>query len=173
VVELFAMNELQAFLDHPSKTGIERRETVPHLYGSYWYNRSFEAGLECLDKVRQAIDEHRRLGPDVKVILKRGCTEMEHAVGPSDQWAYDEDQEIMEKLLEDFIDFVPIRQPLPDPVVWHTKHQWIKFAYANGDESYLELTGGRRLTPDYVTYHLTRQRPAGAEGKELVTYHED
>jgi len=168
LLQLFALDDLQERLGRPAKCGIELRDTVPALYGGYFYHRSREEGEAGYDLIRKAVDEDPYLGPGVGAILKRGCTEMEHAAGPSDKWEVHDWQAVVEKLIDDFIVFEKIEAMLPEQVVWHTKRRWIEFAYANGDETYKRFSGGKALKPDYVTYHEVgkRSRPK----PEPVTY---
>lgn len=153
LVQLFALDDLEAALGHPSKCGIEVRQSVHGLYGGYFYNAGLEAGLACYDRVRSEVDADKHLGPDVAVILKRGCTEMEHACGPSDQWAVTPEQEVVEALVDRWVEWEADDGEQPEPVVWMVKRRWIEFAFANGDETYKQFTGGKPIVPGYVTYH--------------------
>lgn len=153
LTQLFALNELEIKLGRPSKCGIEHRDSVHGLYGGYFYNRGIEAGRECYQTVRQAIDEIIDLGPEVKVILKRSCTEMEHSVGPSDKWEISEEQSIVESLIEEWTVSEKDVSEQPEPVVWNVKRRWIEWAFAHGDETYKQFTGGKSITPGYITYH--------------------
>jgi len=153
LVQLFALNDLQERSGRPSKCGIEVRPSVHGLYGGYFYNAGKEAGEECYLAVREAVDNDPYLGEDVAVILKRGCTEMEHAVGPSDEWEITEAQETIEKLVKEWVVQSERDVPQPDPLVWHVKRKWIEFAWQNGDTTYSKFTKGKSLFPAYKTYH--------------------
>ena len=153
LIQLFALDDLQANLGLPCKCGIEPRGSVHGLYGGYFYNRSLVAGQECYRKVRMAIDEDSYLGPKIPIILKRACTEMEHGVGPSDKWIISEEQQVVEELIREWLVIPDDFQDQPTPVIWRTKRKWIEFAYAYGDETYKKFTGGKPITPGYVTYH--------------------
>lgn len=160
VVELFGLDELQGSLDRPCKCGIEVRESVHGLYGGYFYNTGLKAGKQCYEKIRSKVKT------DIPVILKRGCTEMEHTVGPSDQWKITDEQIAIEKLIEETVICPPERSVQPESVVHHVKLRWINFAYQNGDSSYLELSNGKPIAPDYVTYHhdVSANRITGKTG---------
>lgn len=153
LLQLFALDELQEALGHPSKCGIEVRESVGGLYGGYFYNQGLEEGRECYEKVRQAIDTDRYLGSIVPVILKRACTEMEHAVGPSDKWEITEEHEIMERIIIEHLVIEPDLKKQPDAVIWRTKRKWIEWAYAHGDVTYKHFTDDKPIIPEYITYH--------------------
>lgn len=150
--QLFALLNLEKRLDKPSKCGIEIRETVHGLYGGYFYNIGLEAGKDCYKIVRQEVDQDQHLGPDITVLLKRGCTEYEHAIGPSNKWAITPRQMDIEGLLEMILakDNIDRRQTEQHQMYVHRK--WIEFAYAAGDPTYAEFTDGP-LYPNYVTYH--------------------
>lgn len=165
--QLFALNELETELGLPSKCGIEVRDEVHGLYGGYFYNQGLDAGQECYEKVRAAIDKDAYLGPKVKVILKRACTEMEHAVGPSDQWTVTEEQKVVEDLINEWITIADDQMEAPEAVVWRVKRKWIDFAYANGDETYLKFTGGKPITPSYVTYHEKKVQPTSLDVQDM------
>ena len=151
---LFALEALQKRLDRECKCGIEQRKHVFGLYGGYFYNRSYEEGMARYQEVRQAVDDDPELGPDVSVILKRGCTEMEHAVGPSNEWQVYPEQIEIEKLVHRTVstDHEIRRQPPHGKNYVHGR--WIRFAYQWGDETVKEyIDTAMPLYPPYVTYH--------------------
>jgi len=163
VVQLLDLYELQREMGVPCKCGLERRTTVCGLYGGYFYCRGQEQGLERYRQVREAVD--RELSPDVPVILKRYCTEFElggqgglNGKGPSDQTPDATPEEIeFEKYVEAHFPYVGGTNPMPDHLIAATMARWIHHAFEHGDMSYLETTGGEKLTPDYVTYHDTKE----------------
>ena len=155
--QLFALESVQGDLGYPCKCGIELRPTVHGLYGGYWYTRSVEEGRERYRQVRAAVDAHPDLGPDVRVILKRACTEMEHAIGPSDQWVVHPGQLEIEQRLASVIDIPNDSDPQPAVAIAHVHRRWIEFAYQWGDPTYADYTDGEPLHPSYVTY----EEPAG------------
>jgi hypothetical protein len=150
--QLFALLDLQKKMGVPCKCGIEMRETVHGLYGGYFYNIGIEAGRACYESVRKEVDACAFLGEDVPVILKRGCTEFEMAVGPSDKWQVTEKQLEIEGIIDMLFvkDDVDRKQSEAQIIYLHRK--WIEFAYAAGDQTYREFTDGP-LYPAYVTYH--------------------
>lgn len=153
VKQLFALADLQEKLDRPCKCGIEVRKTTHSNYGGYFYNVTLREGLECFDIVRKAVDENKYLGPDVEVLLKRACTEFEHACGDSDKWTISEYQLHVEALIERFVVLERKELKQPEIMVNHVKRRWIEFAFERGDETYKEFTGGKPLYPKYKTYH--------------------
>ena len=147
--QLIGILELQDRQDRRAKCGIETRAYVPALYGAYWYNRSIEEGLETYEALKSATEFK-----DVPLLLKRGCTEMEMACGPSDMWDITDWQIEIEdgvrNLIEDNLE--PIRG-----LVWQREDtilRWMEFAEEHGDETIYEFTDGHKIkAPNYITYH--------------------
>lgn len=149
LVELFDLYEIQRSLDVPCKCGIERRDSVHGLYGGYFYNRGKEAGLACLDKVRELVSP-------MPAFLKRYCTEYEIgplSLGPSDEMpdVTPEERE-WELEIESLFPRVGCSTPQSDWQLAYVMRQWIHWAYANGDQTYKEFTDGNPLFQDYVKY---------------------
>lgn len=165
VTELMELENLQKMLDLPSKCGIEIRETVNGLYGGYFYSESLEKGKELYQRVRDEIDTH--ISTDMPVILKRGCTEFELKFGRSDEWEKNkvpENQVELEHILTNLFVFDKPNPTLrPDHIIDYKHAMWINWAYKNGDNSYLQLTDGKRLYPSSVTYHEEKK-----DGKKEV-----
>ena len=154
VVQLFAIERLQYAIGRPAKCGIEVRDYVPALYGAYWYNRGVEAGRECYQAVRDAVDADPVLGPDVDVYLKHACTEMERKYGDSDKWDEPTKEQLdIEKIIIDNIVYDPRIQDQPTHFKNHTRRRWIEWAFQHGDESYKVFTGGEPIEKPAVTYH--------------------
>ena len=163
IEQLFNLLELEKALNRPSKCGIELRDSVPGLYGGYFYNHGKEAGLECYQTVYDAISIHPVLSPlldeigddgkTTRIILKRACTEFEHACGPSDKWEVTDKQNKIEDLVERWVSLDDKDIPQPENLIWNIKRRWIEWAWRNGDPTYAKYTGGQPLYPPYVTYH--------------------
>jgi len=161
--QLFHLHEMQKKLDLPAKAGIETRPSVPGLYGGYFYNRTIEAGWGCYDIVKSALLENRVLAPLVdevdefgkttRIILKRGCTELEHLMGDSSKWEVTPEQEFIEAMVTNYLVDESVNVNQPEHFVWNIKRRWIEFAWKNGDPTYMLYTGGKPLYPPYVTYH--------------------
>jgi len=154
LLELFDLYELQVRMDRPCKCGIERRESVHGLYGGYFYNRGIEAGLNCLDLVREKVSEH--VNPEVPVFLKRYCTEFEvgpDSLGPSSEMPDATREEVeWERDVMALFPRVGFHTPQSDAQIAHVMRDWVHWAYSNGDETYKEFTNGEPLFEPYVTY---------------------
>jgi hypothetical protein len=154
--ELMGLLQLQYELQVPAKCGIEVRPYTPRLYGGYFYTNSVEEGRDRHRQVREAVDKH--ISPDVKVILKRGCTEFEMSTRPghgaSPFWRYDDYSERIESIVEDRV-MVPnnVIASQPDYLVAHVQRRWVQWAYAAGDETYKMVTDGLDLHSAPVVYH--------------------
>lgn len=118
------------------------------LYAGYFYTDGLDAARVLHAHVRKAFDADPRLGPDVKLTIKRGCSEFEAAVGPSDQYQFTPEQVALEAWLCAPVHAKrrSINRELPP------MDQWIQFAFQIGDDSYLQFTGGERLRPASVSY---------------------
>jgi len=170
--QLFQLVRLQKRMDIPSKSGIEIRSTTHSNYGGYFYNVGLQEGLETYEKVRKAIDECVNedvvdgMGPHTEVLLKRACTEYEHACGDSDTWQITEYQLHVEALVERFVivENKEVRQP--EVLINHVHKKWIDFAFERNDKTYLDYTNGKPLYPKYKTFHhlLKEYRKNGIEG---------
>jgi len=144
--------EIMKELDRPSKLGIEVRNEVHGLYGAYFYNNSYEAGLDCYETIRDLVD--RKISSDVPVVLKRGCTEFEAKFGPSDQWEskISDDDLQTQRWLFGVVELPP-NDLEPETLKKYVMEKWVRWAYANGDETYKDFTDGKPLFSPYVTYH--------------------
>jgi len=147
--ELFQLYELQVAMNRPSKCGIEVRQTVGALYGGYFYNETYEAGLACLKDVKEAV--HGTIGKHVNVFLKRACTEFEHKFGDSRNWSVSEEQKFLESRLENlFLDPAKSHEQGIE-IKRHVMAGWVRFAFAAGDKTVGEFLN-QPLYPPYVKY---------------------
>jgi len=150
VEQLMMLCDLQEQIPHPCKCGVEIRDEVPRHYGGYWYNEGLDKGKTCYELVREMVSKY--VGEDVKVGLKRACTEIEAEFGRSDQWEIPEGQaEFEERVAEVFHD-PPKIHPQTEIFRRHIKDRWIKFAHSRGDMTYLKFTDGVPLYEPYVLY---------------------
>ncbi len=151
--DLFELHEIQKDLGLSSKCGIEVRESVCGLYGGYFYADSMDEGKVIFLEVQKEI-EQRFSDKTAPVILKRGCTEFEHHFGDSKNWdnKVTNHQIMMEKKLDRFIEtHEKIAQPqvVKDAIY----KRWIEWAYAAGDKTYQQFTGGQNLYTPYRVYN--------------------
>jgi hypothetical protein len=151
--ELIKLKEMEAYMDVPSKCGIEMRDYTPKFYGGYFYNNSLDEGRACLEDVQKNVKEF--IGQEVAdgVILKRGCTEYEMIKGPSPYWHMTQEEEELYETAQGLID-VPrgasVQSVLQKRMVMI---KWFLWAHMNGDMTYKAYNGGKALFPGYVKYN--------------------
>ena len=150
VVDLMAICDLQSQIKHSSKCGIEVRDDVARNYGAYWYNQGLESGKICYELIRELVSKY--VGPDVRVGLKRGCTEYERKFGRSDAWTTPPGQAEFEEMVRALFHDPPAIQAQTELFRRHIKDRWIRFAYSRGDMTYLRFTDGVPLFEPYVLY---------------------
>ena len=114
--------EWQDGLSVACKVGAERRAYTQRVWGAYFYCRGVEEGRERYKMVREWVDEN--LGKDIKVFLKRACTEFEQNLGRSDKFEMLPDQEIIEKEGETVIDYVLGPSSQADAIIHHVWDVW-------------------------------------------------
>jgi hypothetical protein len=175
VEELIALSIYQEKSGFECKCGIELRDFVKtkRLYGGYFYCRGVEAGRERYKQVEEWVHhiwvhgefQAKSLRP-MPVILKRGCTEFERALGPSDKYEITEEQARLEAAFEDIVDYDPFAPegkefPQPEVLKQYVRTAWLKWAHHHGDMTYLKfMPDGKSFTstpmyytPPPVTYH--------------------
>ena len=109
----------------PCKVGAEKRAYAAKDWGAYFYCRGLDEGRERYKEVRAWVDEN--LGEDVKVILKRGCTEFEITLGDSDKWEMVDRQLEAEAEGEEIIDYDAVKA-LHGVIDEHTHNNWDEWA---------------------------------------------
>ena len=149
--ELFEVKELQERLNIPAKCGTEHRDHTGNKggYGAYWY-APLDGGLEGARELLKTIETHC---PDHEVGLKRGCTEMELRYPRSNEW--DKLADTFNKVEDQLNDlWIHENTPIDDVPQMRNKimKDWIIFAVAHGDQSYLEYTGGAPMIQPLVSY---------------------
>lgn len=154
--EAFAILELQKEikLGDSAKTGMEQRTYTGKMGGwsSFWYaslKDGLEGGRKLFVEVKKAMSARFECPP--KVTLKRGCTEMERAAGPSDKWEYGVGTELKEQMIDAV--YAPMEQPKhPRFLEVYIQKQWIEWAATYGDKTYLEFVSTPLLS-EIVTYN--------------------
>ena len=148
LAELVALREQSLNIPYPSKCGAEVDQPLSRSrWSAYFYLDGLEAAFEVHRRVRERIDGQPALR-DARSSIKRGCTHFEMALGPSDQWSFDESLGELERAL------LPLCGPPDEPPL--NKHAsylgWFETAFRIGDDSYLQLNGGKRVYPPTVDY---------------------
>ena len=104
------------------KVGAERRPYTQRKWGAYFYCRGVEKGRERYKDVREWVDEN--LGKDIKVILKRACTEFEQHMGDSDKWEKIPHQDEIEAEAIKVFDYEPAESIQCEAVQHHVWDVW-------------------------------------------------
>jgi hypothetical protein len=152
------------------KCGIEIRDYVPANYGGYFYNRSYEEGMECYKEVRALVSAH--INPDIDVVLKRYCTEFELKFGPSDELEetlergyFDhpdmgqvkvmplDEQEVWLRAINQTFDIPNSDTPMPPFVKMHVIKTWFDHAWKIGDMTVKDFFEGDNLYTPTIKYH--------------------
>lgn len=119
------------------------------IYAGYFYTSGLEAARTIYWIVREAINNDPKLGPNIAMTIKRGCSEYEAKLGPSDKYEFaPELVEVEAYLKTKFRLKRRSREELRPVPLAH----WIDVAFRVGDDTYLDFTGGQRLHRKMVAY---------------------
>jgi len=152
--QLMAVKEVSEAFSCLAKSGVEvDNHENQSLYGTYFYLLGLEKARAVYKKVRRLIDAHPKLGPAVKAVIKRGCTNYERSCGPSDRYTFDPRlSDIEDYFFARYAEKKPdrkIRKQLDDA---KKLLKMARTAYSIGDDTYKDFTGGKDLLPPTVTY---------------------
>jgi hypothetical protein len=151
--QLMAVKDIAEEFPCSSKSGSEvDKKDTQSLYASYFYFLGLDKARATFRKLRDAIDAHPKLGPMVKMVIKRGCTNYERACGPSDRYTFDPRLAGIEAYF--WARFVRRRSGEPrkefrDAI---TLMQLVRTAYRIGDDTYKDFNGGKDLFTPTVNY---------------------
>jgi hypothetical protein len=151
--QLMAVKDIAEDFPCSSKSGSEvDKKDTPSLYASYFYFLGLDKARATFRKLRDAVDAHPKLGPMVKMVIKRGCTNYERACGPSDSYTFDPRLAEVEAYF--WARFVRRRpgEPRKDYRDAITLMQLVRTAYRIGDDTYKDFTGGKDLFAPTVNY---------------------
>ena len=148
--ELVAAWQIAKSIDCLSKWGVDLEN--PHsqdVYAGYFYPGDLDAARVLYKLVREAIDADPKLGPGIRMTIKRGCSQFEAAVGPSDSYTFAPEMAEIEAHLRSRFKASPIAEGTNPQ---EQLSQWIDLAFRMGDDTYLDFTGGKRLRPATMAY---------------------
>lgn len=171
--QLFDVEVMMRMMNRASKCGLELRDRVFGHYGGYWYNESMEEGRECYQAAAEEMKKRPLLAPlldkvdengrTMWLMLKRGCTEFEHAVGDSLHWKITPEQMQVESLVNYYVVGDDMIRQQPEHLQRHVHRRWIEYAFENADETVYKYTNGEPLYPAYRTYHQPELLPEQPE----------
>lgn len=197
VAELFnlllLMKQLHAIHGFTGKCGIDVRWYTFGRYAGFWYNDSYEEGLECYKITRHYLDEvvnedfiyfhafEAQAGKEL-VYLKKGCTEMQHPVYsgiPSCEWETHEsvlEWDETEKRLDHIIERSIKVDMQPSWLHNSIKYLWVEYAHMTGDPTYRECEGEDPFAHSEDKYHrksleevIAAKRPRDSKGRFVRT----
>lgn len=154
IEELFKLLEVEQGMGLASKCGIDLRNYVPALYDGFYYNGSLEEGRHKYELVRKAVDDH--ISKDVRVILKRACTEYEMVLGPSPGWHMTKAQHEINEKIDAIVDlYTPNTSGQTKECLAQVHSHWVEWAWKHSDPTVGKYIGGDDvdLYPKCVTYH--------------------
>ena len=148
--ELVAVYEIAKEIECLSKCGIDFYN--PHsqsIYAGYFYVKGLDAARALFPAVRKAVNENPKLGAAVPIVIKRGCSNYEAALGPSDTYTFQPELSEVEAYLKSR--YRPVISE--DNQLASTLYgKWVPFAYQIGDNTYLDFTNGKPLYPKSLSY---------------------
>jgi len=153
--ELMLLLELEEKMVHKNprcwcKCGTEARDFVPRNYGGYFYTKGKEQGLVRLKTVREEVAEH--ISPEIRVILKRYCTEFELRFGPSDTYKPPVHARDTEKKFWENVDITIGARRQPQIIIDNVIQSWMIFATGRGDKTVELYNGGKPIFIPSLTY---------------------
>lgn len=145
--ELVAAWEIAKGIECQSKWGLDFFNPYSqNIYAGYFYTPGLEAARVLFKVVREAFAADPKLSPDITMTIKRGCSEYEAAVGPSDRYEFTPEMAELEAYLKS--KFRSRKSDRGNVAM----AGWIDAAFRMGDDTYLDFTGGKRLRAKTVTY---------------------
>jgi len=146
--ELVAAWEVAKGIQCRSKWGTDLNNPFSqNVYAGYFYVAGLDAARALHKVVREAFAKDPKLGPDIALSIKRGCSEYEAAVGPSERYAFTPEMAELEAYLKS-----RFRERKADHHPSMVIANWIETAFRLGDDTYLDFTGGTRLREMTLTY---------------------
>jgi hypothetical protein len=146
--ELVAAWEIGKRVECRSKWGIDFDNPYSqHIYAGYFYTSGLDAARTIFKVVREFIDKDPKLGPGIAMTIKRGCSEYEVELGPSDRYEFAPELGELESYLK--AKFRSNRSADRGTVALT---HWIDVAFRLGDDSYLDFTAGKRLRTETLSY---------------------
>lgn len=144
-----------------SRSEVDRAETQS-LYATYFYLLGLDRARAVYKKLRAKIDADPKLGPAVKMVIKRGCTNYERALGPSDRYTFDPRLARIEEYFR--ARFATNHRQKLERKYLNAIYllTLLRIAYRIGDDTYKDFTGGKDLFPPTLSYDPD-EPPAAAD----------
>ena len=131
-----------------SKWGLDLNNAYSqNVYAGYFYVPGLDGARAMYKVARELFAADPRIGPDVAMTIKRGCSEYEIAVGPSDSYTFTPEMAELESYLRS-----RFREQKREDKGHVVLAEWVDTAYRMGDDTYLDFTRGRRRRAKTLTY---------------------
>jgi hypothetical protein len=117
----------------------------PHsqdIYAGVFYTQGLDMARAIYKLARAAFDSDPKLGPQVRMVIRRGCSDYEAALGPADRYEFTPEMAELEAYLNTRFSKSKAAGLKPVPMA-----KWIETAFRIGDDTYLDFTGGKPPTP--------------------------
>jgi hypothetical protein len=119
------------------------------VYAGYFYTTGLDHARAVFKAARKAFDADPKLGPSVEMTIKRGCSNYEALLGPSDEYQFTLEMAELESDLKG-----RFQQPRKSTQRCLALAHWIDLAFRLADNTYLDFTDGRRRRVKTLTYPL-------------------
>ena len=151
---LMAMKALADATGQTTKTGPEAgNPNNTSLYASYVFYEGLEGARNGFRTLKAQVEADPDLASNVTLSIKRGCSNYERRLGPSDQYRFDPAQEAVEAHLRArFVRDPQAKTPSEEQLAVLRKLRLVAIAYQLGDETYKDFTDGKPLYPPLVDY---------------------
>lgn len=151
--ELVAAWNIAKDIECRSKWGIDLGNRFSqNIYAGYYYASGLDMARAIFKVVREAMNADPKLGPGVPMVIKRGCSEYEATLGPSDRYEFAPELAELEDYLRSRFRRTKSKAYVSRPLV-----NWVDLAFRIGDDTYLDFTGGKRLRTKQKTYEADPQ----------------
>lgn len=148
--QLVAAYEVALNVNCVSKWGVDFFNRYSQsLYAGYFYVNGIEDARALFPLVRALIDEHGKLGAEVPVLIKRGCSNYEAVLGPSDTYEFRPELRHIEAYIKSRFRTKGQKPNALAPLLYG---KWVPFAFQSGDDTYLDFTDGRPLYRKSLSY---------------------
>ncbi len=148
VRQLVAAWEIAKRVECRSKWGVDLYNRYSDtVYAGYFFTAGLDAARALFKVVREAFDTDAKLGPETPMAIKRGCSEYEVALGPSDRYEFTAEMAELETYLKARFEAAERSDHSGVGLLF-----WIDIAVRIGDETYLDFTGGKRRRASTLTY---------------------
>lgn len=126
--QALVLRKIQKDMDLPSKVGMDKRFYTRTPFSAHWYC-PISGGLDGARELYQVVKERvfKELDGEVPIILKRGCTELEIGMGPSDCWIRPNEAEDLEELLDRTFEDPPPQYPTTSVEKVHIYCEWKRY----------------------------------------------